>query len=135
MTGSLFLVVVVLHSAYPVVSLLQICAWAPIHPFSASFPYLPHHAHVTTVDRFICSVVAIACVAVFLSCGPGRDDDEPRNRSRSTSLPTSRTRLLHPSTQPDPYSRGKTNGRPPAAHNYHHHFYRPSSTSARATPL
>ena len=133
MTRSLFLVV--LHGAYTVVSLLQICAWAPIHPFSASFPL-----STTTMDMSPWStalfvvVVVIACVAVFLSCGPGGDDDERRNRSRSTPLPTSRTRLLHPSTQPDPYSRGQTNGRPPATHNYHHHFHRPSSTSARATP-
>ena len=92
-------------------------------------------------------VVAIACVAIylcFLSCG---DDDERRNSSRSTPLPTSRTQLLHQSTQPDSYSRGQTNGSPPAAYNYHHHFYhsscgpahtgdagRASSTSSHAKP-
>ena len=42
------------------VSVSQICAWAPIHPFSASeqvprSPYPPHHGRITTVDRFICN--------------------------------------------------------------------------------
>ena len=150
MTRSLFLVV--FPGAYPDVSVLQIFVWAPIHPLSALNKYLvpPIHHTMEVSPRstaLFVVVVAIACVAIFLSCGSGGDDDERRNRSRSTPLPTSRTRLLHPSTQPEPYSRGQTNGRPPATHDYHHHFYhssrspthtgdaiRPSSTSARATP-
>ena len=113
----------------------------------------PHSPFHNTMDvsswstTFFVVVVAIAGVAIylcFLSCG---DDDERRNSSRSTLLPTSRTRVLHPSTQPDPYSRGQTSDRPPAAYNDHHHFYhssrspthtgdagRASSTSAHANP-
>jgi len=75
-------------------------------------------------------VAALACVAIYLcfvSCG----DDERRNSSRSTPLPTSRTQLLHPSTQPDSYSRGQTNGRPPAAYNHFYHSSRGPTHTTR----
>jgi len=72
---------------------------------------------------FAVPIVGGAIYLCFLSCG---DDDERRDSSRSTLLPISRTQLLHPSTQPDSYSRGQTNGRPPAAYNGHHQFYHTS---------